>query len=675
MKNKLAIIVRMLFVFALFFLFGLNGNAANSIEVPSTTNLNSGLTVTLKLEIPQSYKIIFFQFGDGEYFTPTNSDLYYFVDAYYINHTYGQAGTYTPTVWADNYDDTNPPIELNLIDASNSNNNPVNIHPPISNNSGYDRSWQIVGGSFVYYIIRVQNNCDNKRLSSFNINFSFDPNLTYADIAYHFLPNSLGNHERSYLNLNPSSNQISWEATIPFQETQFFYIKFSNAKIPSFDKNKMATPMMAAPIINSLTITSKDKKCGRGSNKFDSEEEVSLSHDPNRKTVISPELINPNYSQNELLVEYLIEFQNLGYAEAETVVIKDILDMNFALNIDDYILESSYWIKNGQSIAIGQNRDHPQYGDALPHELQWVLTYDANQGLHGTQHPDYQSEFYEADTKDYLSFKVKYIFDGPAQIPPCRSIMNQAEIIFDCNEIMFTNLSRIPISCNTANDSLSVGSILTNEIDSFVLNKLGCYKGITNSINFNNDVFRLNYNIVLPVEDNLMANPAYLYHWYPVDDYNLPHQANFSDRINKIDKYYLETTRGCVKQFTIFNVDKDCNIDIQITENSDGTYSAVVLNAANIDDLQDYCWNYPHMPNRKPTFKKGCHPGNRALQFIPPNNESFTVQLTNYKTGCSVSKTFPESDPPPPWPPKITALFVILALGIFFYLYKKSKSL
>ncbi len=631
----------LLFLFFMLFFcqegFGLNA------PMPITKNVTINSTVKVSLDINYNdFAIVFYQFGDGEYYIwqqhRNSSQL-----VPDIVHKYKQAGTYTVEVWAIRYNDNDDPPDMVAI-PTNLTADPSGSYRslPSHKTTGYQSSWNIVAGDYVFYIISANNTCIEGDLATFNISFQHDSKLQFSPqenyYYYEGSGNGIYNKSGNTQKYNHSIRTIQWNnISIGYNKTKLFYLKFKaqDGLPPNIDIN------------NSLNITDNIEGPTCGDTIINNQETVQLSHDPNYKAVLSEQSISWSKT-NTLKVKYQIEFQNLGHGSADTVIIKDIIDLGFVEGVTPYAtITSAQWVKD--NISVLNSTIPARYGSRLsPNEYQWILPYETPR-LRGTNEPEYMDTHFDPDTKDTLIFEVEYDFDGGI-LHSCGMILNRAEVIFDCNEIMYTNVSKIPISCKESIKEQICSDC--EEIKTFIKLPFGVGEN-PDSITFIDAAPFLN------ALDTNFVSTDYSYHWYPQIG-TIDRDSVLNNLIDKIDTYYLvvsskDSTSTCKRFFITFKIEKQCpDIPIIISTKHDSVTAFVDPNYPEQSILNDYYWNYSCSPATT-TIGKMLNPGKHF------------VQLTNYRTGCSIRKYFIIEDcslPISGHTPLVFMSLVIVALGI-----------
>lgn len=137
-------------------------------------------------------------------------------------------------------------------------------------------------------------------------------------------------------------------------------------------------------------------------------------------------------------ITYTIEFQNTGSAPANEVEVRTYMPLFFS---NTYVTGGS-----GYNGWLAPNR-----------EIRWKLStkpgapgiLNGGQPLRGTGEPGYGSTFFEEDTRDRIKYTVTFdpIVLASGLLNACQTIVNRAEIIFDCNPSIFTNFYSTDIQC------------------------------------------------------------------------------------------------------------------------------------------------------------------------------------------------------------------------------------
>ncbi|MBK6903527.1 MAG: DUF11 domain-containing protein [Saprospirales bacterium] len=180
-----------------------------------------------------------------------------------------------------------------------------------------------------------------------------------------------------------------------------------------------------------------------------------LSHDPNY-IVADQETICTPVSMGQTIT-YTVHFQNTGDAPAKEVEVRTYLPLFFSLNNIQTLNPSAM-----QQVTPSSDR-----------EISWKLSGAYLKGgklLRGTGEPGYGSDFLEEDTKDMLRYQVQLSADHlpPSYFDSCQSIVNRAEIIFDCNPSIFTNFYETIIECAVVDSFGNTTCVCDTAIDTLI---------------------------------------------------------------------------------------------------------------------------------------------------------------------------------------------------------------
>lgn len=166
---------------------------------------------------------------------------------------------------------------------------------------------------------------------------------------------------------------------------------------------------------------------------------IDNSHDPNNLT---SDINNVCVGEQGTKLRYTIRFRNDGNGPADEVTIKTIIPDVFELPSLKVIYPdhlNSGAIEYPQTILHGGTR-----------EAKWVLKEQFLKNytqLKGTQQNGFGTQFYADATVDSLVFDVDFIEDFDPQ--KCAAIINQAELIFDCNPSFFTGPNIYSFNCDS----------------------------------------------------------------------------------------------------------------------------------------------------------------------------------------------------------------------------------
>ena len=180
-------------------------------------------------------------------------------------------------------------------------------------------------------------------------------------------------------------------------------------------------------------IDSADPTCNVGPS--DLELEAVLSHDPNYIEAEIDEICGPAESGDK--ITYRIHFQNVGKGTANEVVVRTFVPTFF---------------KSGDPTDINTTWPSGANHSLQNGELIWTLNTASNNlkgsiGLKGKADPGYGVTVFEPETKEYIEYELEFKPGGGQLFDPCVTIVNQAEIVFDCNPPILTNFYGTDIVC------------------------------------------------------------------------------------------------------------------------------------------------------------------------------------------------------------------------------------
>ena len=181
--------------------------------------------------------------------------------------------------------------------------------------------------------------------------------------------------------------------------------------------------------------------------------------------------------------------------------------------------------------------------------------------LHGTAERLFGLPYPEEFTRDEVIFTIQYKDDF--QPEPCDAIINQAEIIFDCNNAYYTNPHILDFSCDDSNNSCYV-----------------CNKTVTSlSPEFwpstAESVVRMDSIFDILIEMSQDESLASSFRWYPPPlsgENTLTPEIVFTKNID----YYLVLSNAaagasgkCTKEIITFPIRVDCDLQINTNINCD----------------------------------------------------------------------------------------------------------
>lgn len=305
--------------------------------------------------------------------------------------------------------------------------------------------------------------------------------------------------------------------------------------------------------------------------------EVSTSHDPNDLDSES------DFSCLDIAelppVKYVIKFQNTGEGPARTVIVKDIIPDVYDVSTIELIYPP---------VVIGRDSISFRVDGQL---ATWVLSgkflnaFTNKTGqLHGTAERLFGLPYPEEFTRDEVIFTIQYNDDF--QPEPCDAIINQAEIIFDCNNAYYTNPHVLDFSCDPDTDSC------------YVCNKTMTRMPPVTWASTAESVVRM--DTIFPILDSLnnVAGTISSFRWYPppLSGANtLTPEIVFTKNID----YYLVLSNAaagisgkCTKEIITFPIRVDC--DLQINTNINCDTAGVKWLEANVTSdnlfLNDLSW-------------------------------------------------------------------------------------
>lgn len=160
---------------------------------------------------------------------------------------------------------------------------------------------------------------------------------------------------------------------------------------------------------------------------------VGKSYDPNQK-IVDKERLCIGSSPKALTLRYHIDFENIGTAPANSIVIEDELSRYLdAASVFKGCTEGSpCTVRNAGKWASKGLKSAKVF--VKKNKIVWI--FKGNSLIRGTKEPGYGTDFSEEDTQGFVNFAIKTI--APSRLPDCALILNSAQIIFDRNEPMMT---------------------------------------------------------------------------------------------------------------------------------------------------------------------------------------------------------------------------------------------
>ncbi len=322
----------------------------------------------------------------------------------------------------DNYDGDEPPPERSNYRLEYNSSSTSKVLSFTAPNLKILPSWDPSPDDIIIYIIRLElTECpiDGK------IKFDF-PNSFFTNSI---ISKPSGNHT-----INPSGsplgNSVEWDIkNFPFFEDgtkkyRDFYVELQI-------KSKAFAPI--GSVINTNASYTIDGGCG-GPLVDSSRDTVDISHDPNQKIILSPEVLCTN-SQREngyLIVDYKIEYQNIGKASAMDVTVEDWLDEK------DHVKLVTFLDSKDAISDMTFNASNQYLNPSVDGYMYWHFEYPNTNGrqLRGKEEAGYNIDFYEEDTKGWLTCRVLY---DTLVLESCNALMNHARVTFDCNPEFYTN--------------------------------------------------------------------------------------------------------------------------------------------------------------------------------------------------------------------------------------------
>ncbi|MEM9823829.1 MAG: hypothetical protein AAF985_22280, partial [Bacteroidota bacterium] len=390
-----------------------------------------------------SYRFTWF-FGDGEFmeYTQTfsrNAPVVTTVQHTYFNKVdqsiYGPNDVYVE-VTGGAYDELDPPKRADFIivgpnpgtpfetDCTNCSVPTNNVFSPngIGSSSPLTviRNRSFVRDHHITFIISVLNNCQvetNPPVTA-EVSFYFDSSqLTPEDPSNPFIVFDATDK-------SPSSFNSPWPQYDSHYKWEMTNLKRGEVR-NIFVRMRVQANMLPRNLIFTRTeLNFLNTNCPGPVNPQVPKGVVDNSHDPNILTSdmehICPDLLTDS-------IRYTVQFRNDGTGPADTVFVKTIIPDQFDMS-------------SIKVIYPVQGLDPPSQNiNGLFREVEWTLTgpwLKNNRTLRGTREPEFGRQFLMDATVDSVVFEVAYL---PNYQPrSCDAIINQAEVIFDCNPSIFT---------------------------------------------------------------------------------------------------------------------------------------------------------------------------------------------------------------------------------------------
>lgn len=357
---------------------------------------------------------IFLSHGDGTYFMGSVAEFATHT------HTY-QAGNYS--AFAEvvvTYDDQDePPKRTGAINVQASSNTAVPSPPvPLANGKKIllNRTTNAVPGDSITYIITYEHDgrCSDGTLSG-SVKFTYDntlldfgqPDLFSETAGNTTATGSATTKEYTFSNLNPGG-QRSFFVRLKTEETAAVDAAMSPAPHVELILNGAITGRKC----DMDTFVSRDTIVGQ---------QIAAAHDPNFKTVLKNDLCQGDF------VTWRIDFQNLGNAPTDSVVISDWIDTLFEYN--------SVTVLNAQSkFSVVPSAYNP-----AAREWRFKMAPINLRGLG-------ERGVSEEATKGHVVFQVK-----KRDHIPCNAAANAARIFFGYNPPVFTSTVLAAYPCDTLN--------------------------------------------------------------------------------------------------------------------------------------------------------------------------------------------------------------------------------
>ncbi|HHS95105.1 MAG TPA: hypothetical protein ENJ45_00830, partial [Phaeodactylibacter sp.] len=396
-----------------------DGNQSQTIWPTPPTNKFNNPALTFELDYFDTSKPmykpleVFWRFGEGQYsklVMPSN--------------TFGEDADVK--VWiVDHYDDDDdPPISAGYHGLVAFVSPPP--PPPVTMTNSHDISiipvWsKAMYGDTVMYIIRISTNCTGKEedpngnkskcqicpgilfFEVTNANLALQDNTTLGTKISALYIDRVGSSPPLP---NTGQSIVSIPVTLFDGQVTEYLVGFHIQDTKVLDKIPLEVEARISSRCCTWTPATKRDTLGN-------------SHDPNQKTVLSPEVICMEEINDQIRIVYKVEYQNIGTGSAKQVTITDDLDQkDFILSVDPLLAH-----KNNSS-------PQPFYNSA-DKSIRWHLDFQ-NNPLRGTAEPNYMIDFQEGATKSWLTFEVFYHNDVINKVGYCGALMNQVRIVFDC---------------------------------------------------------------------------------------------------------------------------------------------------------------------------------------------------------------------------------------------------
>lgn len=389
------------------------------------------------------------------------------------------------------------------------------------------------------------------------------------------------------------------------------------------------------------------------------ESKIEASHDPN--ALVSPSsFIGCELQDN--FIQYVIRFQNIGAGEAKRVEIRDIIPEAFSANISAInTIYPTHSITGASLVPTLAGR-----------EARWVIDgkylRGGSENLLGVNQIVSGQPALESETIDSLVFQIQ--FDSIFKPAPCDAIINQAEIIFDCNSSIHTNPYILKFGCWQSETGSALDSIC-----------MTCDEGniqMCHPIEMKNS-FDLEYyassrnsaNQPCQIQVPEAQIPYSQFSWYPpvgLSATNIPYPTFSPTR--STDYYRVRAYKEnnvCKREILKLPIKVSCQLEIATTTDECIGNNQIKVTATITDHEPgaDIVWMTPYPCNTAFTFDtivSGPFPTGIQLKAIDRNtNCAKTIELTLNDPNC-------DDDPHLPfW------AWVAIAFGGIFLIYLFSR--
>ncbi len=342
-------------------------------------------------------------------------------------HHFETGGPHTIMAWFAKDKDTSPPPARTIVVNTPFAATPAPIYP-ISGNLEIGTSWGPVYGvgHFQFVVLTVKNGTDCKRTVDLEFLYKSDQSMFDASAPSSpawgtpvTIPGPIGSFDRSLTLTN---------IVVPPNSVQNLFLKLS---IPIPTSPVPSVIDYQANILNSAfslpVLAGHPCKMEDNSKLTFMQTKSAYPHDPNHKIANQTFLCA---GADSATLEYHISFQNDGEAEAKNIVITDILD---DIQLDPY------------SLTITGSSHYPIVYNFTPPNIATFTFPDINlPGINQTTPPPI-SDYMYSKTIGEFSFTINTL----ANLDPGSVILNSAEIVFDKEDPVETNLSKVPVLENS----------------------------------------------------------------------------------------------------------------------------------------------------------------------------------------------------------------------------------